>query len=132
MSTYIDENTVYYYWLVVILVVYYGIVEAFALCHKCALEDDATFFVPLILFRCKLINPTKLGIAVFTRHVTNHMATCQHDTILYLAISEVHHPVEQERSACCTRETSRDQLCAICERRLTTGACKYSRSTQVL
>lgn len=55
-------------------------------------------YVPLILFCSKLIHPAKLSATVLARDITHHMAACQHHSVLYFRVNQVHYFVEQKCS----------------------------------
>eukprot|EP00914_Ancora_sagittata_P018873 GHVO01037370.1.p2 GENE.GHVO01037370.1~~GHVO01037370.1.p2 ORF type:complete len:152 (-),score=14.69 GHVO01037370.1:77-532(-) len=109
-----------------------AVIKALALRHKSAFQDHATFFISLILFGRKLVNPSEFSFAIFARDVANHVASCQHDAILDFAELEIGDFVEEERATSCSGEASGDELSAVCQGNIATGAGEEAGTTEVL
>lgn len=80
------------------------LLKALTLPNQRPLQDDTSLLVPLTVLSSKLIDPTQLAVAVLTAYVPHHVSSSKHHSVLYLAILEVHHLVEEESSACGSSE----------------------------
>lgn len=87
--------------------------KSLTLCYEGTLQDYPAFLVTLIVFCGKLIDPSQLGITVLTGHVTDHVSSGQHHTVLYLTVVQVYNFVEQESSSSCTCESCRYEFCPV-------------------
>lgn len=73
--------------------------ESLAFRDESTFQNDTPFLVSLVLLGGELIDPPELGVTVFARNISDHVAPCQHDTILHFTVVEVHDSVEQESSS---------------------------------
>lgn len=64
--------------------------EAFALPHQRPLQDDPSLLVALALLRGELVHPAQLTVAVLATDVPHHVPPSQHDSVLDLAVLQVH------------------------------------------
>ena len=67
------------------------LLEAFALSDQGPLQDDPPLLVALAVLRGKLVDPAQLAVAVLAAHVPHHVPACEHDSVLHLAVLQVHH-----------------------------------------
>lgn len=73
--------------------------KSLALRNQSPLQDYAPFLVTLIVLRGKFVNPSEFGVAVLAGHIPDHVTAGEHDSVLNLAVVEVHNFVEQECTA---------------------------------
>lgn len=64
--------------------------EAFALPHQRPLQDDAALLVALALLCGEFVHPTKFAVAVLAADITHHVPPRQHDSVLHLAVLQIH------------------------------------------
>lgn len=74
------------------------LLKALALSHQRPFQDDTTFLVALAVLSGKLVDPAQLAIAVLAADVSHHVSSSQHHSVLYLAVLQVDHLVEEEGS----------------------------------
>ena len=67
------------------------LLEAFALADQGPLQDHAAFLVALAVLRGELVDPAQLAVAVLAAHVPHHVPAREHDSVLHLAVLQVHH-----------------------------------------
>lgn len=67
-----------------------NVLEAFALPHQRPLQDDTALLVALAFLGGKLIHPAELAVAVLAADVPHHVSSCQHDSVLNLAVLQIH------------------------------------------
>lgn len=103
------------------LVIPYVFLEAIRLRDQCPFKDDPPLLVPLVLLCGKLIDPAKFGIAVLTGHVTDHVSSCQHYPVLYLTVSQIDHPLEEESTPGGPSEARGDELSPVSENGIAGG-----------
>uniref|UniRef100_H2XP38 Uncharacterized protein n=1 Tax=Ciona intestinalis TaxID=7719 RepID=H2XP38_CIOIN len=65
-------------------------IKTIAFHNKGTLQDYSPLFISLTFFSCVLIHPTEFFIAVFTRYIAYHMPSCQHHSVLYITVNQVH------------------------------------------
>lgn len=66
------------------------VLKAFALPHQRPLQDDAALLVALALLCGELVHPAQLAVAVLAADVPHHVSSCQHHSVLHLAVLQVH------------------------------------------
>ena len=78
--------------------------------HKRSFQNNSSFFVTLIIFGCKLVNPAQFAAAIATPHIPHHVSPREHLALLYLTVEQVDCFAEEECAPSCTREAGRDEL----------------------
>lgn len=106
--------------------------KALTLSDQCPLQDDTSFLVPLTVLSGKLVDPTQLAVAVLAADVPHHVPAGEHHSVLHLAILQVHHLIEEERSACGSCESCGDELRAISQDGVTVGTGEEACSANVV
>lgn len=106
--------------------------KAFALPHQRPLQDDTALLVALALLRGELVHPAQLAVAVLTADVPHHVSSRQHDSVLDLAVLQIHHLVEQESSARGSGEACGDELGSVGQDGVTVGAGEEASPTDVI
>lgn len=66
------------------------VLEAFALPHQRPLQDDAALLVALALLCGEFVHPTEFAVAVLAADITHHVPPRQHDSVLHLAVLQIH------------------------------------------
>ncbi len=67
-----------------------NVLKAFAFPHQRPLQNDAALLVALALLGGKLVHPAQLTVAVLAADVPHHVSSCQHDSVLHLAVLQIH------------------------------------------
>lgn len=108
------------------------LLKALALPDQRSLQNHTSLFVPLAVLGGKLIDPAQFAVTVLTADVSDHVPAGEHDSVLHLAVLQVHHLVEQKSSACGSCESGGDQLRSISQDCVTVGTRKEPCSTNVV
>lgn len=106
--------------------------KALALPNQSPLQDDASLLVPLTVLSGKLIDPTQLAVAVLAADVSYHVSAGEHHSVLHLAVLQVHHLIEEERSSCGSCESCGDELRPISQDGVTVGTREEACSANVV
>lgn len=109
-----------------------NMLEAFALPHQCPLQDNTAFLIALTFLGGKLVHPAQLAVAVFAADIPHHMSSCQHDSVLHLAVLQIHNLVEEEGSAGGSGEACGDELSSVGQNGVTVGTGKQASPTNVI
>ena len=64
--------------------------EPFALPHQRPLQDDTALLVALAFLSGEFVHPAQLAVAVLAADVPHHVSAGQHDSVLHLAVLQVH------------------------------------------
>ena len=92
----------------------------------------ASLLVPLTVLGRKLVDPAQLAVAVLAADVPHHVPAGERHSVLDLTVLQVHHLIEEERSACGSCETRGDELRAISQDGVAVGAGEEACSANVV
>lgn len=106
--------------------------EAFALPHQRPLQDDAALLVALALLCGEFVHPTKFAVAVLAADITHHVPPRQHDSVLHLAVLQIHNLVEEESPASGSGEAGGDELSSVGQDGVTVGTREEASPTDVV
>lgn len=106
--------------------------KALALPHQRPLQDDAALLVALALLGGKLVHPAQLAVAVLAADVSHHVSSCQHDSVLHLAVLQIDNLVEQESSAGGSSEACGDEFSSVGQDGVTVGAGEEASPTDMI
>lgn len=108
------------------------VLEAFALPHQRPLQDDAALLVALALLCGEFVHPTEFAVAVLATDVTHHVPPRQHDSVLHLAVLQIHNLVEEESPASGSGEAGGDELSSVGQDGVTVGTREEASPTDVV
>lgn len=108
------------------------VLEAFALPHQRPLQDDAALLVALALLCGEFVHPTEFAVAVLAADVTHHVPPRQHDSVLHLAVLQIHNLVEEESPASGSGEAGGDELSSVGQDGVTVGTREEASPTDVV
>lgn len=106
--------------------------EALALSHQSPLQDDSALLVALTFLGGELVHPAQLTVAVFAADVPHHVPPRQHDSVLHLAVLQIHNLVEQKSSAGGSSEASGDEFGSVGQDGVAVGTRKEASPTDVI
>lgn len=106
--------------------------EAFTLPHQSSLQDDTALLVALTLLCGELIHPAEFAVAVLAADVPHHVSPCQHDSVLHLAVLQIHNLVEQESPASGSGEACGDEFSSVGQNGVTVGTREEASPTNVV
>lgn len=88
----------------------YVLLKALGLPDQRSLQNHASLFVSLTVLSGELVDPAQFAVTVLTADISHHVSAGEHDSVLHLAVLQVHHLVEEESSACGSCESCGYQL----------------------
>lgn len=109
-----------------------NMLEAFALPHQRPLQDHTALLVALTFLRGELVHPAQFAVAVLAANVPHHVSSCQHDSVLHLAVLQIHNLVEEKSSAGGSSEACGDELSSVGQNGVTVGTREEASSTNVI
>lgn len=69
--------------------------EAIRLGNQSELQDDSSFLVLLTVFVCEFVHPAEFRFTVLAHHISDHVPSSQHHSVLHAAVRQVDHLLEQ-------------------------------------